>query len=77
VTTASRADAQGQVASVTGSGVPRGAASASDPLVLALARYVEALHRRYPGGPAELRRAGLAFRANMPAVFDATRPPAA
>jgi hypothetical protein len=27
-----------------------------DPLVLALARYVEALHRRYPDGPDQMRR---------------------
>ena len=30
-----------------------------DPLVAALARYVEALHRRYPDGPDQLRREGL------------------
>jgi hypothetical protein len=27
-----------------------------DPLVVALARYVEALHRRYPDGPDQMRR---------------------
>jgi len=27
-----------------------------DPLALALARYVEALHRRYPDGPDQMRR---------------------
>ena len=27
-----------------------------DPLVVALARYVEALHRRYPDGPEQMRR---------------------
>ena len=27
-----------------------------DPLVAALARYVEALHRRYPEGPEQMRR---------------------
>ena len=27
-----------------------------DPLVAALARYVEALHRRYPNGPNQMRR---------------------
>ena len=37
----------------------------SDPLIAALARYVEALHRRYPDGPDELRREGLDARANM------------
>ena len=26
-----------------------------DPLVAALARYIEALHRRYPDGPDQLR----------------------
>jgi hypothetical protein len=36
-----------------------------DPLIAALARYVEALHRRYPEGPDQMRRAGLDGRANM------------
>ncbi len=31
-----------------------------DPLVAALARYVEALHRRYPDGPDQMRRQPLA-----------------
>jgi hypothetical protein len=31
-----------------------------DPLVAALARYVEALHRRYPEGPDQMRRERLA-----------------
>ena len=31
-----------------------------DPLVAALVRYVEALHRRYPDGPEEMRRERLA-----------------
>lgn len=31
-----------------------------DPLVAALARYVEALHRRCPDGPDQLRRERLA-----------------
>ncbi len=31
-----------------------------DPLVAALVRYVEALHRHYPDGPDELRRERLA-----------------
>ena len=51
-----------------------------DPLVAALARYVEALDRRYPGGPAELEQPRLAIRpdrANMPAMPDTDRPPAA
>jgi hypothetical protein len=31
-----------------------------DPLVAALARYVEVLHRRYPEGPEQMRRERLA-----------------
>ena len=31
-----------------------------DPLVAALARYVEALHRRYPEGPDQMRQERLA-----------------
>ncbi len=34
-----------------------------DPLIAALARYVEALHRRYPDGPEQMRREGLDARA--------------
>ena len=37
----------------------------SDPVVAALARYVEALHRRYPEGPEQMRREGLDGRANI------------
>ena len=36
-----------------------------DPLVAALARYVEALHRRYPDGPDQMRREGLDGRATI------------
>jgi hypothetical protein len=36
-----------------------------DPLIGALARYVEALHRRYPDGPEQMRREGLDGRANI------------
>ena len=36
-----------------------------DPLVAALARYVEALHARYPGGPEQMRQENLDARANM------------
>ena len=36
-----------------------------DPLVMALARYVEALHGRYPDGPDQMRRESLDARANM------------
>ena len=37
----------------------------SDPFIAALARYVEALHRRYPEGPEQMRREGLDGRANI------------
>ena len=46
-----------------------------DPLLAALARYVEALHRRYPDGPDQMRRERLAAarnRANV-VVMDGTR----
>ena len=46
-----------------------------DPLVAALARYVEALHRRYPDGPDEVRQERLAAarnRANV-SVMDVKR----
>jgi hypothetical protein len=54
--------------------------ASQDRFVVALARYVEALDRRYRGGPAELSARGLAIgadRANMPAMPDRRRPPAA
>jgi hypothetical protein len=37
-----------------------------DQLVLALARYVEALHARYPDGPDQMRKEHLDSRGNMP-----------
>ena len=37
----------------------------SDPLIATLARYVEALHRRYPAGPEQMHREGLDGRANI------------
>ena len=37
-----------------------------DQLVLALARYVEALHDRYPNGPEQMRKESLDARGNMP-----------
>jgi hypothetical protein len=36
-----------------------------DLLIAALARYVEALHRRYPEGPSKLRQEGLDARAKV------------
>lgn len=46
-----------------------------DPLVAALARYVEALHRRYPDGPDKMRRECLAVAPNSAKVvaMDAKR----
>ena len=35
-----------------------------DPLVAALARYIEALHRRYPDGPDQVRQEALAAARN-------------
>ncbi len=51
-----------------------------DPLIRALAAFVEALDQRYPGGPDELPDAGLAIdavQANMRTVFDDEGSPAA
>ena len=45
---------------------PAAQASARDPLIAALARYVEALHERYPDGPDQMRREALDVRGNMP-----------
>ena len=49
----------------------------SDPLVAALARYVEALHRRYPEGPDELRGEGLDARAKVSRMVRIRKDPAA
>jgi len=48
-----------------------------DPLIRALARYVEALHRRYPDGPDQLRRAGLDARAKVSRMVRIQKDPAA
>ncbi len=51
-----------------------------DPLVAALARYVEALHHRYPDGPEEMRRERLAVApdsANVSAMVRLMKDPAA
>ena len=56
--------------------VPRPTA-AQDALLHALARYVETLHARYPEGPDQLPREGLAARGNMPVVNDRKRPKSA
>ena len=43
-----------------------------DPLIRALARYIAALHRRYPDGPAELGCHVRPTRANMRPMVDPT-----
>jgi hypothetical protein len=48
-----------------------------DPLVAALARYVEALHRRYPDGPEQMRREGLDGRAKVSQMPRIEKDPAA
>ncbi len=48
-----------------------------DPLIVALARYIEALHRRYPDGPDELRREGLDARAKVSQMVRLRKDPAA
>jgi hypothetical protein len=53
------------------------AGPAADPLIAALARYVEALHRRYPKGVAQLRREGLDGRSTITRMSDLEQSPAA
>lgn len=48
-----------------------------DPLIAALARYVEALHRRYPDGPDQMRREGLDGRAKVSVMVRRSKDPAA
>jgi hypothetical protein len=48
-----------------------------DPLLAALARYVEALHRRYPNGPEQMRRDGLDGRAKVSGMAKLEKDPAA
>jgi hypothetical protein len=55
----------------------RPGSSTADPFIAALARYVEALHRRYPDGPAELRREGLDARAKVSRMVRIQKDPAA
>jgi hypothetical protein len=49
----------------------------ADPLIAALTRYVEALHRRYPGGPEQMRREGLDGRAIITRMSKRRKDPAA
>jgi hypothetical protein len=60
-------------------GSPRGVHTpgGTDPLIAALARYVEALHRRYPDGPDQMRREGLDGRANITGMLPPTKDTAA
>lgn len=48
-----------------------------DPFVRALARYVEALDRRYPDGPEQMRREALDSRAKITRMPTRKRRPAA
>jgi hypothetical protein len=48
-----------------------------DPLIRALARYVEALHHRYPDGPKQMRREGLDGRAKVSQMVAIQKGPAA
>ena len=48
-----------------------------DPFVAVLARYVEALHRRYPDGPDQMRREGLDGRAKVSEMTRIKKDPAA
>jgi hypothetical protein len=43
-----------------------GLSDQGDQLTLDLARFVQALHARYPDGPDQMRREALDARANMP-----------
>jgi hypothetical protein len=45
----------------------------SDPLIAALARYVDALHARYPEGPDQMRHEALDARGNMPRMCKSGR----
>jgi hypothetical protein len=58
------------IAGLTMNGRPGVNRTEHDPLVAALARYVEALHRRYPDGPEQLRREGLDGRAIITPMSD-------
>ena len=46
-----------------------------DPLVAALVRYVEALHRHYPDGPDEMRRERLAVAPDSANVVEMNAKP--
>ncbi len=48
-----------------------------DPLIAALARYAEALHRRYPDGPEQMRRESLDGRAKVSEMTRIQKDPAA
>jgi hypothetical protein len=52
-------------AMATAVSLTRMASGGRDPLISALARYVEALHARYPDGPDQMRQETLDVRGNM------------
>jgi hypothetical protein len=57
--------------------ITRAAAGQPDLLIRALARYLEALERRYPDGPDEMRRGGLDGRSNITRMSNRRKDPAA
>lgn len=57
--------------------VPGIGITGQDPLIRALARYVEALHQRYPEGPEQLPREGLDARAKVSQMIRIRKDPAA
>ena len=63
-----------EMAASTATAVP---ASGRDPLIAALARYVEALHARYPDGPDQMRKEALDARGNIPRMCKRSRGTAA
>jgi hypothetical protein len=67
----------GATRAVTEPQTPSGPRPHADLVVLALARYVEALDRRYPDGPSELRREGLDARAKVSGMVRIRKDPAA
>ena len=49
----------------TNAAVPAGFPGQRDPLIAALARYIEALHDRYPDGPDQMSKEALDARGNI------------
>jgi hypothetical protein len=62
-------DSNTRATPVDESRVAQGGTTTADPLLLALARYVQAVDQRYPGGLEQMRNEGPASRANMRSVM--------